>query len=493
MRKRVALCALPLLTACSDPAPPPLAEAVLEVDTNLAVPSLIQRLRVDLYSEDGAWFESRDIALPDPRDWPLSFSVYSADEAQRRAVWVRLRAYPEDGVRNYEGERFGDWGGSLVASSGDGTPRLVVNGKDQTPPEEPAPLLTVDRLLLVELEPGTTGRLPVVLDGACAGTMVRLSTESPKPILGEASSCIATAGVREPVERLLVRGGESSRDSQLGHFAEEPCPAPRTGAASVCVPGGAMVLGTQDLFLIPDLPPTPQRMVALRRFWLDRDEVSVGRYRAALAEGFAPPVSPNVRDADLGTAIAENCSFSSSERGRVGFALSCIDWRTARALCQFWGGDLPSEAQWEYAASRGTSRGSRYPWGNTDPTCNSSVFGRAPLAGQPGVCEATAGFGPLPADAGPGDVSPDGVHGLAGGLGEWCLDDYQRYDGDCWGASQNLNPGCLRDDARTRSVRGGSWVAPTPVMRSQARAGAPAQNRVAFIGVRCAYATEPAE
>ncbi|MGE0324899.1 MAG: SUMF1/EgtB/PvdO family nonheme iron enzyme, partial [Polyangiaceae bacterium] len=105
----------------------------------------------------------------------------------------------------------------------------------------------------------------------------------------------------------------------------------------------------------------------------------------------------------------------------------------------------------------------------------------------------TAGFGPLPADAGPGDVSPDGVHGLAGGLGEWCLDDYQRYDGDCWGASQNLNPGCLRDDARTRSVRGGSWVAPTPVMRSQARAGAPAQNRVAFIGVRCAYATEPAE
>ncbi|MCA9646399.1 MAG: hypothetical protein KC492_37190, partial [Myxococcales bacterium] len=168
MRNQYGLLALTLV-ACSDPAPPPLAETLLEVDTNLAVPSLVQRLRVDLYAEDGTWFESRDIALPDPRDWPVSFSVYSADESQPSAVWVRLRAYPEGGVRNYEGERFLDWGDKLIPPSGDGEPRLTVEGHDQTPNEEPSPLLSVDRLLLLSLEPGTTGRVPVLLDGACAG------------------------------------------------------------------------------------------------------------------------------------------------------------------------------------------------------------------------------------------------------------------------------------------------------------------------------------
>ena len=227
-----------------------------------------------------------------------------------------------------------------------------------------------------------------------------------------------------------------------------------------------MVLGTQDLFLTPDLASTPERLISLERFWLDRNEVSVARYRAALAAGFEPPVAPNTRDSELGDSIAASCTFSSAPLGREDYALSCIDWRSARALCQFFGGDLPTEAQWEYAATRGNSRGSRYPWGNDGPTCSGTVFGRAPLAGLPGACEGAAGFGPEPLGAGPGDVSPDGVHGLGGGLGEWCLDDYQAYDGECWGQSPNENPGCLRDDARSRAVRGGSWVS----LRFDARA-----------------------
>ena len=84
----------------------PWGEVVLVVDTDLPVPKVAGRLRVDLYSADGAWYESRDVALAHPTDWPASFSVFSDDESRAKDVLVRLRVYPEGKVRDYLGERF---------------------------------------------------------------------------------------------------------------------------------------------------------------------------------------------------------------------------------------------------------------------------------------------------------------------------------------------------------------------------------------------------
>jgi len=56
---------------------PPLGEALVVVDTDLPVPGIAGRLRVDLYTADrSAWYVSREIDTPDPSDWPVSFSVY---------------------------------------------------------------------------------------------------------------------------------------------------------------------------------------------------------------------------------------------------------------------------------------------------------------------------------------------------------------------------------------------------------------------------------
>lgn len=43
-----------------------------------------------------------------------------------------------------------------------------------------------------------------------------------------------------------------------------------------------------------------------------------------------------------------------------------INWEQALSVCRFWGGDLPTKAQWQYAADGGDNR--RFPWGD-EPRC----------------------------------------------------------------------------------------------------------------------------
>src|ERR1700679_2676926 len=95
-----------LVAACSSSSSslPPYGEALFVVDTDVPVPLLAGRLRVDLYSPDGTWYESSDIARPNASDWPVSFGVYTDDTVHGRTALVRLRTYPEGDTRDYIGE-----------------------------------------------------------------------------------------------------------------------------------------------------------------------------------------------------------------------------------------------------------------------------------------------------------------------------------------------------------------------------------------------------
>jgi formylglycine-generating enzyme required for sulfatase activity len=519
--RRAALAAGASLAGCSlRPSPlPPLGEALIVVDTDMAVPQLVNRLRVDLYAEDGTWYESRDIVRPDPNEWPASFSVYSADEARDIRVLVRLRVYSDGLTRQYQGERYVDLGSTAPPPGGPGptdlNPRLVKNGADVTPSSEPQPAVTVDQLLLVRLHPGTRGRVNVTMRGACAGTMAQLSQTPPfqTPTFAEAATCLDTAGARTVIREAALDPDMTvpQSSSLLGTFGDgAPCdpnapPDPR----AICIPGGAFLLGSPAAAITgPPTESTPLRIAVMGTFWIDRHEVTVGQVRAAVAQGFVGGditlVYAPAHDGPLGQPIASDlapenrwCSWSTKPIGRENYAISCVDYtHLARPYCQWLGGDLPTEAQWEYAATAaGRPYKARYPWGDDPPTCDLATWGRSDTlllsSGGDPTCAQSAGIGPQPSMAVATDVTPLGVHDLAGGLYEWMLDTAADYAGACWTKAPQKDPSCTDGSSVDRIIRGGAWWLNAYDLAGAVRNSASSGAYITQIGLRCAFAAAP--
>ena len=214
----------------------------------------------------------------------------------------------------------------------------------------------------------------------------------------------------------------------------------------VLVPGGEFLMGADDQESDDDERP-PGR-VFVGPFWIDRVEVTNGRYRRCMeAGGCTPP---------LGGAI--------DDPARAEHPVVVISWRQAVTYCAWTGKRLPAEAEWEKAA-RGVD-GRRYPWGDRfDP-------GRA-NAGY------TAGL--VPVGHYPSGASPSGVLDMAGNVWEWTSSLYRAYPYD---------PADGREDLEARGARvnrGGSWYYGARHTRTTYRATADhVYRRIGDLGFRCA-------
>ncbi len=470
---------------------PPLPEVVLSVDTDLPVPLAVSSLRVDLYDEHGTWFQTAEFARPDPRDWPVSFGVY-ADGSTTKSVWVRLRAYPTGQTRDYRGEAPHVWGGPMDPTPRSNAPRLVSGGVDVTPASAPWPLVTVDRLLYVELPVDAKKHARVTLHGACLGTSARFSSDAPVLTLGAATTCIDTEKALAPVTLLPFADDADVTPSAVGSWPNEPCAAPTASSDvdRICVAGGATVIGTADLLSGIEVAALPVRTFGLHRFWMDRFEVTVARYRAARAKGFAQPAAPTANDGPLSTSATGLCTWSTTPKGREDYALNCVPWNAARAFCKYLGGDLPTEAQWEHAATvAGRAEKTRYPWGNDDPTCARAAFGRGDDKATHGKCLQFPQTPPPPKDS-QNDLSPLGLNALGGGLSEWVIDKAVPYSDPCWLEGPIVDPRCEPAASDKSSIiRGANYILPQMVA-STTRFVDDRTSGSYPLGLRCVYATD---
>jgi formylglycine-generating enzyme required for sulfatase activity len=239
-------------------------------------------------------------------------------------------------------------------------------------------------------------------------------------------------------------------------------------------------------------------------FRLDKYEITVGRFRkfvaaysrTMIAEGAgANPKNPSDTgwsaawnanlppDATALSAALQCASPYQTWTDDVGTAraetlpINCLDWYEAEAFCIWDAGRLPTEAEWNYAASGGTQQ-RVHAWGNEAPDCSyANFFGRA---GGSDFCVQPA----IGATNGVGSESPkgDGRFGqtdLAGNISEWVQDFHAPYVNPCDDCA-NLTAGSHR------VVRGGSFFDSAPVQVSSFRGNADPSERDPSIGTRCA-------
>lgn len=238
------------------------------------------------------------------------------------------------------------------------------------------------------------------------------------------------------------------------------------GEGQACIRGGAYWMGNPTLRGVLPSDTVVLRIAALSPFFLNKTEVTVGRFRAADIARVDDPLTVDrfALQVPGPRSDAQGCSFTTLPENNDDLPVNCITWRTAREFCQTTGGDLPSEAQFQYAASGFAGR--MYVWGDDPPSCDDAVFSRSFNRSPDSKCAGSwldvAGAGARDALVlGDGDVVVD----LMANLSELALDRFNLQTEGCWGTGVFVDPVCATpsrnaDWAELHTVVGGSWMTP---------------------------------
>lgn len=435
-----------IASGCEGEVGPPLPQWIVVVSTDALLPQLGDRLSIEVLTEDGSLACPscrRQLSAADPASWPISFGV--APRSDGRLLRVHAQLFRS------------------ISTGPDGAP--VGNAR-------------IDRLIsLPPAEPQLHIALPLPM--RCFGVPASVAARQ---------DCDPTTGMLGP-EAVAVRSTDAGVLAVGTWPPGQPAPCPVAASPEmVCIPGGVFLLGDARApsFQGPSYATTPEHLVRLSPFLLDRQELTVGALRALRL------VHPEVPEPPLSSA-GNGCAYEVTENDTM--PVNCLSRDLAESICAAQGKRLPREAEWEYAAGN-LGAETPFPWGaDGDHICAHAVVGRGGAkSNQVSLCQITdAGtLDPGPAVEGSADgATALGLVDLGGNLGEWTADEFSPYDQGCWAAAPPLleDPRCDASPPAfigQASVRGASFQSRLLESRVTTRYSALPSTMDESRGVRCA-------
>jgi iron(II)-dependent oxidoreductase len=265
----------------------------------------------------------------------------------------------------------------------------------------------------------------------------------------------------------------------------------------VRVAGGAFQMGARALPFAYD-NEQPPHTVELQDFRIDKFPVTNGEYAEFIEaggyqtralwsdEGWAWKVENQIErplywSAAQTGANGENLAnrrfrvrqlFAEGDL-KLNHPVTGISWHEAESYARFVGKRLPTEAEWEKAASwnPAASTKNRFTWGDDLPDDTRANF-------------ANHYWGTTPVDEFPEGQSAYGCFDMTGNVWEWTATLFDGYAG--FKAFPYPEYSELWFDTDHRVLKGGSWATRWPLLRCTFRNFWRPRFRIAFAGLRCA-------
>jgi serine/threonine-protein kinase len=239
----------------------------------------------------------------------------------------------------------------------------------------------------------------------------------------------------------------------------------------VFVPAGEFTMGSE----IGLQDEQPVHTVTLDGFWIDQSEVTNAMYSLCVQSGACDQPSAQIYYGDP--------SYSDHP---VVFA----SWKEAISYCSWVGRRLPTEAEWEKAATWDpiTNEKYVYPWGN-DFDCEKGNFDDETQLDSyvvPGGPNCDGYDRTSPVGSFPSGASPYGALDMGGNVWEWVADAFIETV-NYYAISPTSNPqGIDPEITEYRVMRGGSWNLDFGFGRSAYRLWFGLDDSYDDVGFRCA-------
>jgi gamma-glutamyl hercynylcysteine S-oxide synthase len=271
----------------------------------------------------------------------------------------------------------------------------------------------------------------------------------------------------------------------LKHLPELPA-GRRVGRDMVTVPAGRYPIGADGL--APYDNERGRHEVELPAFAIDRFPVTNGDYlRFMEDDGYGRRELWGADGWEWNSTFGTGCpEYWSREDGtwlqsrygvtepvREDVPVSNVCWFEAEAYASWAGKRLPTEHEWEVAASWDPERGAarRFPWGDEPPDRRRANIDQAL-------------FGPAPLGSYPDGASPLGCEQMLGDIWEWTSSDFQAYPGFRAFPYEEYSVPFFGTEFKV--LRGGSWATRPRVARTTFRNWDSRLKRQIFSGFRCA-------